>query len=149
VGFHILVGMKNVWRLLHQHRFRVLVVLFVFLAVDLGLLMVPIEGGDPRANIRSIGDGVWWAVTTMTGVGFGDVYPVTTLGRVAGMVLEILGVLVFGLIVGHIAVALFRVQDDFNWRRMFERLDEMEKRLERIEKMAGYQVKNGNKDESK
>lgn len=110
----------------------------------MGVLIVPIERSDPAANIKTVEDGIWWAVTTMTGVGFGDVYPVTFWGRVMGMGLEVLGVLVFGLIVGHIAVALFRVHDDFYWRRLFERLDRVEAKLDRLEKKQEYVVKNGN-----
>lgn len=136
--------MKSLTMLLHQHRFRLLVVLFLFLAIDLGLMIVPVEQGHPQANITSVEDGVWWSVTTMTGVGFGDLYPVTLLGRVLGVVLEVLGVVVFGLIVGHIAVALFRVRDDYYWKKLFRRLDAIEERVQKIEKSQKFVVEEAN-----
>ena len=57
------------------------------------------------------------------------------------MVLEVCGVIVFGLIAGQIAVALFRIQDDFNWKRLFERMDGIEQRLDRMEKKQEFVVK--------
>lgn len=133
--------MKHLIKLLHHHRFRLLIVVFGFLAVTLGLLIVPVESASASANILTIEDGIWWAVTTMTGVGFGDVYPVTTWGRGIGIVLEVLGVVVFGLIAGHIAVTLFRIQDDFYWRRLFHRLNAIETRLTHLEKQQEYLIK--------
>lgn len=135
------MGMRQIFKLFHHHRFRLLILLFLVLAVVLGVLVVPIESVHGQANIRHVGDGIWWSVTTMTGVGFGDVYPVTAMGRVIGMVLEVCGVIVFGLIAGQIAVALFRIQDDFNWKRLFERMDGIEQRLDRMEKKQEFVVK--------
>jgi voltage-gated potassium channel len=48
-------------------------------------------------------DGVWWAITTMTTVGYGDVYPQTDGGRVLAMVLMIVGIGFVALLTGAIA----------------------------------------------
>lgn len=50
---------------------------------------------DVNPNITSLLDSVWWGVTTVTTVGFGDVVPVTDYGRVTGIVLMIGGVVLF------------------------------------------------------
>ncbi|HEX5872526.1 MAG TPA: ion transporter, partial [Longimicrobium sp.] len=48
-------------------------------------------------KFSSIPASMWWAVSTLTTVGYGDVYPVTTLGRVAGGFLALLGIGLFAL----------------------------------------------------
>ncbi|MHC4838388.1 MAG: ion transporter [Planctomycetota bacterium] len=60
------------------------------------------RGANPR--IASPADGMWWAIVTLTTVGFGDITPVTGLGRIAGGVLMVVGMFtlaMFAGIVGH------------------------------------------------
>jgi len=63
---------------------------------------------DPESNIRTAGDAIWWAIATMTTVGYGDVYPVTAEGRTLGIVLMIAGVGIFGTVTGLIASLFFK-----------------------------------------
>src|SRR5262249_10482129 len=58
---------------------------------------------EPGSNIQSANDAVWWAVTTITTVGYGDRYPVTLEGRVIACVLMFAGVGLFGVFSGCIA----------------------------------------------
>lgn len=57
----------------------------------------------PEANIKSPEDAMWWAVVTLTTVGYGDRYPVTGEGRVVAAVLMIAGVGLFGTLSGFVA----------------------------------------------
>ena len=57
----------------------------------------------PSANIRGAGDALWWAATTLTTVGYGDRYPVTTGGRAVAVVLMIAGVGLFATLSGFLA----------------------------------------------
>jgi len=51
---------------------------------------------DPNSNIKTAGDAVWWSYVTITTVGYGDKYPVTTEGRIIAAVLMTVGVGLFG-----------------------------------------------------
>ena len=51
----------------------------------------------------SVWDGVWWATTTMTTVGYGDEYPVTTLGRFYAVALMLVGIGFIAILTGAIA----------------------------------------------
>lgn len=54
------------------------------------------------ANIKSGSDALWWSIVTMTTVGYGDRYPVTTVGRIIASVLMVSGVGLFGTLSGSI-----------------------------------------------
>ena len=57
----------------------------------------------PGANILTPEDALWWAATTITTVGYGDRYPVTTEGRVVAVVLMSAGVALFGTLSAYLA----------------------------------------------
>ncbi|WP_081747580.1 potassium channel family protein [Arthrobacter sp. Br18] len=59
------------------------------------LAVLDAEQDDPGANITTLGDALWWAMTTITSVGYGDYYPVTLAGRLvaAGLMIAGIGVL--------------------------------------------------------
>lgn len=61
------------------------------------------EHEQPRANITSLGDGLWWAVVTLATVGYGDYYPVTLLGRLIATCMMLSGIGVFALLVSNLA----------------------------------------------
>jgi voltage-gated potassium channel len=57
----------------------------------------------PEGNIRTAEDSIWWAVGTVTTVGYGDRYPVTTEGRMVAAFLMSAGVGLFGTLSGSVA----------------------------------------------
>lgn len=61
---------------------------------------------DPSSNIKTAEDAAWWAVTTMTTVGYGDLVPVTTEGRAVAVLLMAAGVGLFGTLSGILALWL-------------------------------------------
>lgn len=72
-------------------------------AVGLGALAgLDAERAAKEANIKTIGDALWWACTTVTTVGYGDKYPVTTEGRIVGVVLMIVGIGVVGAVIASV-----------------------------------------------
>jgi voltage-gated potassium channel Kch len=76
----------------------------VILVLEVGsMLVVLAEQNAPHANIRTGGDALWWAVVTVATVGYGDRYPVTTIGRLIGVVMIVVGVGLFGIFTGYLA----------------------------------------------
>jgi len=61
------------------------------------------ERGVSGSNINSFGDGIWWAFVTLSTVGYGDMSPVTVVGRVIGVILMLSGVLLLGVIAATMA----------------------------------------------
>jgi voltage-gated potassium channel len=74
--------------------------------VALLAILTLLGGGAAYASIEkhtSTWDGVWWAFTTMTTVGYGDEYPRTTLGRILGMAIMVVGIGFIAIITGAVA----------------------------------------------
>lgn len=61
---------------------------------------------------RSVFDGIWWAVCTLTTVGYGDAYPITTAGRMFTVVILLTGLGVVAVPTGLIAAALSKIRDE-------------------------------------
>jgi voltage-gated potassium channel len=74
-----------------------------FLVLSLSSAGILLAEQEPRSNIRTAGDAVWWSVTTVTTVGYGDCYPVTRAGRLIAAALMFTGVGIFGTLSGTIA----------------------------------------------
>jgi voltage-gated potassium channel len=60
------------------------------------VFVLQFENKSPEANITTGGDALWWAVVTITTVGYGDKYPVTPGGRVTAMIVMVTGVGIIG-----------------------------------------------------
>jgi voltage-gated potassium channel len=58
---------------------------------------------DPQSNIKTAEDAIWWAYVTITTVGYGDKFPVTTEGRIIAAILMTAGVGLFGTFTAYIA----------------------------------------------
>lgn len=128
-------------KLARSRRFRKLLLLLIVLMFVLGLVIVPVESGAANARIMDYEDGLWFAITTVTGVGYGDMYPVTLLGRLMAVLLEVGGVLLFGSLIAFVSVEILRYQEDFNMRRLLERQDELHMKLDELKKHLDYLVR--------
>ena len=80
----------------------------VYLVGGVGLLgftaaVAVLERSQPDANIKTFGDAAWWAVTTITTVGYGDQHPTTDAGRIAGVGLMVGGIALLGVVTAALA----------------------------------------------
>jgi voltage-gated potassium channel len=85
------------------------------------------------ANIHDFGQGLWWAIVTVTTVGYGDRYPVTPFGQGAAVLLMLVGIGLIGVLTA--TVASYFVQ---------ERTNATEQRLDRIEALLTQLATGGN-----
>lgn len=75
-------------------------VLLVFIGA---LAALDAEQYAPDASIVTFGDALWWAVTTITTVGYGDLFPVTPIGRMVAVGLMMSGIAVLGVVTASLA----------------------------------------------
>lgn len=85
---------------------EILTISFILIGIILYLvsaLMYYVENAAQPEVFSSIPKTMWWGVATLTTVGYGDIYPITALGRILGGIIAILGIGVFAIPTGIIA----------------------------------------------
>lgn len=82
--------------------FSVAMISFVMVVFG-SIAILQIEPTSPESNIKNGADALWWAFVTITTVGYGDFYPVTTTGRIIAAVLMTAGVGLFGTFTAYVA----------------------------------------------
>lgn len=124
----VLRGMEVLWRVSATGR-GILRTNGVAYALVIALSLVLLGGAVIRSvepAIGSYGDGVWWGLVTMTTVGYGDIAPKSTAGRVTATVLMLVGIGVLGLVTASMATyflghrrskdsSVRHVQDQLAW----------------------------------
>jgi voltage-gated potassium channel len=77
-------------------------------AVQITITERVVEG----SNIKSFADGLWWAMTTVTTVGYGDRYPTTTEGRLLAVMLMFMGISLVGVITASVAAWFVKMSQE-------------------------------------
>ena len=67
------------------------------------LAILDVEGTRPESKIHNLGDALWWATTTVTTVGYGDLSPVTPMGKLVAVALMISGIALVGSVTATLA----------------------------------------------
>jgi voltage-gated potassium channel len=89
------------------------VFLFSILIAYIAAVQITItEREVASSNIKSFGDGLWWAVTTVTTVGYGDRFPTTSVGRVIAVGLMLVGISLMGVITASVAAWFVKMSQE-------------------------------------
>lgn len=84
------------------------------------------ESNAKGSNIHSFGQALWWAVVTVTTVGYGDKYPVTAGGRGVAVVLMLVGIGLIGVLTATVASYFVEQRADDDRDEIIQRLDRIE-----------------------
>jgi voltage-gated potassium channel len=80
----------------NQYTAFITILLTLLVLVIASVLVLQFESVDPDANIKTGGDSLWYSIVTITTVGYGDRYPVTTGGRITATFIMFMGVGIIG-----------------------------------------------------
>lgn len=104
-------SVKVIARGMDNHRtstsLAIMLLICFTLVLSSSLLILELEN-TPDATISTAQDALWWSFATITTVGYGDRYPVTSAGRILGAVLMTAGVGVFGTVTAAVGAWLMR-----------------------------------------
>ncbi len=86
-------------------------------------------------QVKTIGDGMWWALVTITTVGYGDITPLTTTGRFVASALMFVGLGLVSSVTAIVSVKFIQNFVDHHTNDdVLEKLDDMQKDLDEIKK---------------
>jgi len=89
------------------------IVLVMLVSMGAGSLLI-LNLESETGNITTPEEAIWWAFVTVTTVGYGDYYPVTTWGRLVAALLSVCGIGMFGVFTGWVATFLLDPLRDAN-----------------------------------
>ncbi len=116
--------------LFNSRRLRTILAALIFFIFLFGYLFYVSE-----PDVKNLGDGIWWALVTITTVGYGDITPVTTLGRVVASSLMLLGLGLIATITAIVSAKFIQNFVDHHTNDdVLEKLDEMQLELDDIKK---------------
>lgn len=75
----------------------------VIMTIALGTLMYMVEGGQPGTQFTDVPTSIYWAIVTMTTVGYGDIAPVTMVGRFISAIVMLLGYTIMAVPTGIVS----------------------------------------------
>lgn len=107
---------KTVFSVLKKHELYKPISVCLMLFMMSGFLITLVE-----PEIDKYSDGLWWVIVTVTTVGYGDIYPTTTIGRIIAGILMIVGISLFGRVIAELTTVVIdedneeTYSDDINY----------------------------------
>ncbi|GLB47938.1 ion transporter [Neptunitalea lumnitzerae] len=87
-------ALKTISQVLKDTKSELLITVFIafVLLIFSSTFMYYVEHDVQPSNFASIGHSLWWAVATLTTVGYGDVYPITPIGKLLSAIIALIGI---------------------------------------------------------
>ncbi|MFZ5818176.1 MAG: potassium channel family protein [Bacillota bacterium] len=132
----VLAFLARAWqsarRVMGGHSFGYLLFSSALFVVGGGALFVLVEGRE-----LTLLDGIWWAVATLTTVGYGDIYPQTVAGRLIALLIILMGLGLVATLTANVAAFFVESDQQKGDSPVLERLDAIAARLDRLEERLG------------
>jgi voltage-gated potassium channel len=91
---------RSMFRRGHLGRFLLAAAVLV---LNGAIIVYLVERHAPKSSIHTLGESLWWSVTTVTTVGYGDYTPVTTVGRITACFIMAIGLLTLAVVTAQVA----------------------------------------------
>lgn len=142
---------RRPWRSIHLRIVLAITVLTSSIVAAEAWLVWLVERDAPGSTIRNYPDALWWAMETVTTVGYGDHHPVTTGGRFVAASLMVIGLALVGVITATVVTWFFAEVDvvaevrrieaeeaveEATLEQVLRRLEQIDARLARLERPA-------------
>ena len=121
-------GKKNVFNFIQKTQLSY-IILTLFVIICAGSVAILVLDDASRGGINTPLDAVWYVISTVTTVGYGDVTPDTVPGKIVGIILMIVGVGFFSLLTAHLSSLLMKEHEAEE--------DEIENKIISMEKSVG------------
>jgi len=122
-------------RLTTRSAFRFAAIATVFLVFIAGAAEATVDQGD----FKTFWDGIWWAVVTVTTVGYGDLYPHTVAGRLIAMLLMLVGIGFIAVLTASIASIFVKTDREDESEDVAQALKEIRADLAELKGLLGAQ----------
>lgn len=95
--------------------------------------LVTVFERDGGGSIKSFGDGLWWAMTTVTTVGYGDTFPVTPEGRGIAVFLMVAGIVFYSILTANVAAYFVESSTAKEEASLEDRISQLTEQVARLE----------------
>ena len=123
-------------RVFNSRRLRTILGVLIICIISFGYIFYLAE-----PQIKTFGDGIWWALVTITTVGYGDITPLTTLGRLVAGTLMFVGLGLIATVTAIVSAKFIANYVDHHTNDdVLEKLEEVEAEIEKIEEIESSVV---------
>ena len=123
-------------RVFNSRRLRTILGVLIICIISFGYIFYLAE-----PQIKTFGDGIWWALVTITTVGYGDITPLTTLGRLVAGTLMFVGLGLIATVTAIVSAKFIANYVDHHTNDdVLEKLEELEDEIGKIEEIESNVV---------